>query len=89
MTPRQAVLDVMQAQWMGIDAFVLNVNSLEEWATNTIAWLFEASERFDFRLFFSFDMLHFKHPSEFFPLLRQYIDHAAYYVFEGRPVVSE
>ena len=89
MEPHQAGVDVTQAQSMGIDAFALNIISLEPWATNTIEWLFEAARPTNFRLFFSFDMLHFKHPRDFFPLLRKYIGHESYYNFEGKGVVSE
>lgn len=90
MEPHQARIDVEEARSMGIDAFALNVFSMESWSTNTIEWLFgAAAELGGFTLFFSFDMNHFTHPSQFFPLLERYIGHGSYTKWAGKEIVSK
>lgn len=84
----QARQDVKEAKDMGLDAFALNIISTEWWSTDTIRWLFEAAQQVEFKLFFSFDMNHFSHPSQFIPLLKQYCDHNAYFMYNDLPFVS-
>lgn len=89
MTPDQAVTDVTQAKAMGCDAFALNIISLDWWSTASVQYLFDAAAAAGFKLFFSFDMLHFSSPSQFFPLLLLWYTHAAYYLHNGLPFVSK
>lgn len=88
MTPAEAVTDVTQAKAMGFDAFALNIISTEQWSTASIGFLFQAAAAIGFHLFFSFDMLHFTSPSQFFPLLQQYASSPAYYKYNNLPFVS-
>lgn len=88
MEASQARQDVEQAKSMGLDAFALNIISTEWWSTNTISWIFEAAQEFEFKLFFSFDMNHFSHPSQFIPLLKEYCFHNAYFLYRDLPFVS-
>lgn len=88
MEAHQARLDVEQAKAVGLDAFALNIISTEWWSTDTLRWLFEAAREMDFKLFFSFDMNHFSHPSQFLPLLKQYHEHSAYFRYRELPFVS-
>lgn len=88
MTQAEAVTDVIQAKAMGFDAFALNVVSTEQWSMAAIGFLFQAATTIGFHLFFSFDMTHFTSPSQFFPLLQQYISSPAYYHYDNLPFVS-
>lgn len=88
MTQAEAVTDVTQAKAMGFDAFALNVISTDTWSTAAIGYLFQAAAAIGFHLFFSFDMLHFTSPSQFFPLLQQYASSSAYYKYNSLPFVS-
>lgn len=88
-TADHAYIDVSQAQALGVDAFVLNVGSATEaWAIEAVAALFIAAESLGFKLFFSFDMTWFTDPSQFMPMLLQYIENDAYYMHNGLRVVS-
>jgi hypothetical protein len=89
MEASQAVTDVTQAQAMGFDAFALNVISTESWCTDSISYLFQAAAAIGFMLFFSFDMINFSEPSQFIPLLQQYVGNSAYYKYNGLPFVSK
>jgi glucan endo-1,3-alpha-glucosidase len=62
--------------------------SLEDWSTEAVDSLFTAAEGTDFRLFFSFDMTHFTDPSQFLPILEQYVSHDNYYLYGSKPFVS-
>lgn len=88
MTADEAVTDVNDAKGLGIDAFALNVQSTEGWATSAIQHMFDAARSAGFKLFFSFDMTAFKDPKDFLPLLQQYANHTAYYRHNNRPFVS-
>ncbi|CAF3482461.1 unnamed protein product [Adineta steineri] len=89
MQPWQAVIDVQEAQSVGIDAFALNVASTDTWSTNAIQYLFDAAAQYNnFKLFFSFDMIHFTHPSQFLGLIEQWHNHQSYYSHNGHPFVS-
>ena len=84
----QAVTDVTQAKAMGFDAFALNVISTDWWSTGAIAFLFQAAAIIGFHLFFSFDMINFSEPSQFLPLLEQYLSNPSYYKYNSLPFVS-
>jgi hypothetical protein len=84
----QAVTDVTQAKAMGFDAFALNILSTDSWSTSAIAFLFQAAMLIGFQLFFSFDMRSFSAPSQFLPLLEQYVSNPAYYKYNSLPFVS-
>lgn len=88
MEASQARLDVEQAKAMGLDAFALNIISTDWWSTDTIRWLFDAAQELNFKLFFSLDMNHFSHPSQFIPLLKQYCINDAYFLYHDLPFVS-
>lgn len=85
----QAAIDVHQAQAMGFDAFALNVISTDDWSLNAISYLFQAAAAVGFHLFFSFDMTHFSHPSQFIWLLQMYLGNSAYYHYDALPFVSK
>ncbi|KAI9739848.1 MAG: hypothetical protein M1818_004904 [Claussenomyces sp. TS43310] len=86
----QAKTDVQDAKAMGIDAFALNVATLDPWSNAAVQLLFDAADENDFKLFFSFDMDHFSAPGQFLPLLLQWHAHDSYYVHDatGKPFVS-
>lgn len=88
MNATQAVIDVTQAKALGFDAFALNIISTEQWSLASIALLFQAAATIGFYLFFSFDMLHFDSPQQFFPLVQQYTSSTAYYKYNTLPFVS-
>lgn len=88
MEASQAKQDVEEAKAMGLDAFALNIISTDWWSTDTTRWLFEAARESEFKLFFSFDMNHFSHPSQFIPLLKQYCHDDAYFFYKELPFVS-
>lgn len=88
MEPSQALTDITQAKAMGLDAFALNIISLEYWSTQAVQFLFDAAAQIGFQLFFSFDMTHFTLPAQFFPLLLLWTTSAQYYHFNGLPFVS-
>lgn len=88
MSSDQALVDVSQAQALGIDAFAMNILSVEQWSLDSVAFMFTAALQYNFKLFFSFDMTHFDLPSTFFPLLLMYITSTAYYQYDGKPFVS-
>jgi len=74
---------------MGVDAFALNVeDATDSWATAAISQMFNTASGTSLKLFFSFDMTHFSDPSQFLSLIEQYHDNAAYYTYNGLPVVS-
>ena len=87
--PEQAVTDVTQAKALGIDAFALNLGTASEpWATDAVAYMFEAAEANDFKLFFSFDMFHFQDPADFIPMFVNYSSSPAHYMHDGLPFSS-
>ncbi|OKL62585.1 hypothetical protein UA08_02967 [Talaromyces atroroseus] len=87
-TQDHASTDIDDAISVGRDAFALNVISLENWSTNAVSSLFNASSGTNFKLFFSFDMTHFTDPSQFLPLLEQYVGHENYFLYDNKPFVS-
>lgn len=62
--------------------------SLEAWSTEAVDSLFTAAEGTNFKLFFSFDMSHFTDPAQFLPILKQYVNHDGYYLYDSKPFVS-
>jgi glucan endo-1,3-alpha-glucosidase len=86
---QQAMSDVSEAKALGFDAFALNVISTDDWSVEAIAYLFQAAISIGFYLFFSFDMINFTAPNQFFALLEQYISSSAYYKYNNLPFVSK
>lgn len=84
----QALSDVLEGKAMGLDAFALNIITLDWWCQDAVKLLFEAAVKVGFGLFFVFDMTHFTLPSQFFPLLLMWITSAQYYHYNGLPFVS-
>lgn len=87
-TQEHANTDIEDAINVGFDAFALNLMSLEDWSTEAVSSLFNATEGTNFKLFFSFDMTHFTDPSQFLPILEQYVGHDNYYLYDSKPFVS-
>ncbi|CRG88942.1 hypothetical protein PISL3812_05977 [Talaromyces islandicus] len=87
-TQDHANTDIQQAIAAGFDAFALNLMSTDGWSTDAVSALFKASAGTEFKLFFSFDMTHFSDPSEFIPVLKDYVGNDNYYTYSGKPFVS-
>lgn len=95
-TEDHASTDVSQAKSLGLDAFALNLGSLDGFATDpdpskgALAALFNAADAQSFGLFFSFDMyaLGDTDPSQFLALVSQYQSRTSYFHVDGRPFVS-
>ncbi|EED15492.1 glucan endo-1,3-alpha-glucosidase agn1 precursor, putative [Talaromyces stipitatus ATCC 10500] len=87
-TQHHANTDIQGAINVGFDAFALNFMSVESWSTDAISELFTAAKGTDFKLFFSFDMGHFTNPSQFLPILKKYVGHDNYYLYDNKPFVS-
>ncbi|QGA19616.1 hypothetical protein EYB26_007305 [Talaromyces marneffei] len=87
-TQKHAETDIQNAINVGFDAFALNLMSLEAWSTEAVDSLFTAAEGTNFKLFFSFDMSHFTDPAQFLPILKQYVNHDGYYLYDSKPFVS-
>jgi len=89
MSADEAVRDVQDAKAIGIDAFAVNVqNTQDPWAVNSIKYIFDAAEKNNFKLFFSFDMAVRDQVSYFLPVFVQYHNSAAYYKHNNLPFVS-
>lgn len=82
-TADHAKTDITNAIAMGLDAFALNLLGTETWSTDAVGDLFNATQGTNFKLFFSFDMTHFTSPSQFIPLLEQYVNHPNYYQYRS------
>lgn len=81
--------DVKDAKALGVDAFILNVDTVTEtWATGTVTNLFKYAKDNNFKLFFSFDMKGFDNPNKFTTYLLSYVDHPAYYHYNKKPMVT-
>lgn len=88
MTTAEAIIDIQQAQAMGLDALALNVVSRDSWSNTSISYLFSAANAAGFKVFFSFDMNAFASPTDFIPLLTQYYYNDAYFRHNDLPFVS-
>jgi len=85
----RAVDDITQASAMGIDAFALNVQAPDaSWCQSALTHLFNAASSTNFKLFLSLDMAVRGNPSDFFPMLQQYLNHPSYYRHNSRPLLS-
>ncbi|KAJ4303240.1 hypothetical protein N0V90_002133 [Kalmusia sp. IMI 367209] len=82
--------DIQDAKDLGLDAFALNINSLEEWATKTVDFLFNNAEALGFKLFFSFDFgdNNFADPSQVTEYVKPYLQRSAYFQHNGKALVS-
>ena len=88
-TQAEALTDVQQAAAVGFDALALNVqDTTDTWATDAVQYLFEAAATTDMQLFFSFDMSVLTSPSQFLPMLEQWITNDTYYTYNDLPFVS-
>ena len=66
----------------------LNKDSLDDWASNTTAHLFDQADASGFGLFFSFDHNHFTNPSDYTEFLKPYLARPSYFKYNGKPLVS-
>ncbi|KAF2736976.1 hypothetical protein EJ04DRAFT_489009 [Polyplosphaeria fusca] len=82
--------DIVDAKALGLDAFALNINSLQPWATGTVDHLFNNADELDFSLFFSFDMApgYFTSPDQFSSYLQPYLSRPSYFKHKSQPLVS-
>jgi glucan endo-1,3-alpha-glucosidase len=84
--------DIKDAKALGVDAFALNINKLEKWATNTVDHLFKNADDLGFGLFFSFDMAegagYFTSPSQFQNYLKPFLARKSYFKYNNKAVVS-
>jgi glucan endo-1,3-alpha-glucosidase len=82
--------DVADAKAMGLDAFAMNINTFESWATDTVDLLFKHADDLGFGLFFSFDMAggYFSDPSEYADVLKSYLSRPSYFQYNGKALVS-
>ncbi|KAF2640091.1 hypothetical protein P280DRAFT_490471 [Massarina eburnea CBS 473.64] len=84
--------DIVDAKALGIDAFALNINKLESWATNTVDHLFKNADYLGFGLFFSFDMAegagYFTSPDQFQSYLKPFLARKSYFKYNGKALVS-
>ncbi|CAG8954081.1 hypothetical protein HYFRA_00009183 [Hymenoscyphus fraxineus] len=81
--------DVKDALALGVDAFILNIDTVTaSWATGTVKRLFDSAAANNFKLLFSFDMKGYDHPNKFINYLLSYVDNPAYYKYNGKPMVT-
>ncbi|KAF1979908.1 hypothetical protein BU23DRAFT_563267 [Bimuria novae-zelandiae CBS 107.79] len=82
--------DIEDAIDLGLDAFALNINTLNEWATSTVDRLFNNADALGFHLFFSFDFgeNNFGDTSEVTEYLKPFLTRPSYYLYAGQPLVS-
>ncbi|PVH95597.1 glycoside hydrolase family 71 protein [Periconia macrospinosa] len=84
--------DIQDAKALGIDAFALNINKLEKWATNTVDRLFKNADELGFGLFFSFDMAegagYFTAPDQFQSYLKPFLTRKSYFKYNDKAIVS-
>ncbi|KAL1597261.1 hypothetical protein SLS60_008845 [Paraconiothyrium brasiliense] len=82
--------DVQDAMDLGLDAFALNINSLESWATGTVERLFKNADDLGFKLFFSFDfgVNNFGDPSQVVDYLKPFLSRPSYYALNGKQLVT-
>ncbi|KAF1963744.1 hypothetical protein CC80DRAFT_12420 [Byssothecium circinans] len=84
--------DIVDAKVLGIDAFALNINKLEPWATNTVDRLFKNADDLGFSLFFSFDMAegagYFTSPDQFQSYLKPFLSRKSYFKHLNKSLVS-
>ncbi|KAL5381236.1 hypothetical protein DPSP01_007229 [Paraphaeosphaeria sporulosa] len=80
--------DIVDAKNLGLDAFALNLDSLDSWATETVGHLFDQADDSGFDLFFSFDHNHFSSPSEYADFLKPFLSRPSYFKYAGKPLVS-
>ena len=82
--------DIQDAMDLGLDAFALNINSLESWATNTVDRLFNNADALGFKLFFSFDFgdNNFKDTNDVTEYLKTYLSRGSYYQYQGKQLVT-
>ncbi|KAJ4299977.1 hypothetical protein N0V90_005225 [Kalmusia sp. IMI 367209] len=66
-------------------------DSLDSWATNTVAQLFDQADSLNFGLFFSFDhasAAYFTSPSQYTGYLKPFLTRPSYFKYNGRSIVS-
>ncbi|KAF2680044.1 glycoside hydrolase family 71 protein [Lentithecium fluviatile CBS 122367] len=80
--------DISDAKALGLDAFAMNIDHLEEWATGTVDRLFTHADSLDFSLFFSFDHNYFTDPSVYTSYIKPYLTKPSYYKHNGKPFLS-
>jgi glucan endo-1,3-alpha-glucosidase len=82
--------DIVDAKAMGLDAFAMNINTFEWWATDTVDLLFKHADELGFGLFFSFDMApgYFTDPSQYADVLKTYLTRPSYYKYNDKYLVS-
>ncbi|KAF2118542.1 glycoside hydrolase [Lophiotrema nucula] len=83
--------DIVDAQALGLDAFALNINSLQSWATETVDRLFNNADELGFGLFFSFDIAASGWTSpndDFASYLKPFLSRTSYFKYSGKPLVS-
>lgn len=80
--------DIKDAKALGLDAFAMNIDHLESWATNTVDRLFKHADELGFGLFFSFDHNYFNNPATYAQYLKPFISKKSYYKYNGKPLVS-
>ncbi|GAA5912490.1 hypothetical protein JCM6882_005527, partial [Rhodosporidiobolus microsporus] len=83
--------DMRFAQEVGIDAFAYN-SGHDTYDAEHVANVFQAAKETGFKVFFSFDLLHFNQKNASNWILYDYLQPYAltdeYYKIEGKPVVS-
>lgn len=82
--------DIQDAMDLGLDAFALNINSLDSWATKTVDFLFDNADDLGFKLFFSFDFGegNFGDTNEVTDYLKKYLSRTSYYQYNGKQLVT-
>ncbi|GAA5978492.1 hypothetical protein JCM10908_004377 [Rhodotorula pacifica] len=83
--------DMISARSVGIDAFAVNLG-FYSWETTQLERIFEAAEQNDFRLFYSFDMLHWNRKGASQTMLNDrllpYAKRDTYHKIDGKIVIS-
>ncbi|KAI9651027.1 Glucan endo-1,3-alpha-glucosidase agn1 [Ciborinia camelliae] len=82
------IRDMTVAKAAGIDAFVLNMGSLDKNLDVSIAYAFSAATEIAFKVLFSFDYALGWDKADVLSYINEYKGKPCYYIYKGKPLVS-